>query len=188
MVLICPNDDDLHLDPHFQGEIKVTPNYLHGSSYFLLQIHVLRAKISIVCSKTYFLKMCSCPARGRRNMTTLPGKCTLFLQFFWQVRKQILFYRICLPLPEDVDLDRRQRIWMQVYAVPPHYAVLVKEFISEQYPIRWVGRGGSIAWLSRSLDITSPDFCLWDIRKMSSMNSSVLRQGVVLFSTIIHFF
>ncbi|KMQ87058.1 hypothetical protein RF55_13774, partial [Lasius niger] len=43
---------------------------------------------------------------------------------------------------------------------PPHYARPVRDFLNLTYSRRWIGRGGHIAWPSRSPDLTS-DFFLW---------------------------
>ncbi|EFN72427.1 hypothetical protein EAG_03551, partial [Camponotus floridanus] len=64
-------------------------------------------------------------------------------------------------LLEDVDLETRRRMWMQLDGAAPHYARIVRNYLNEQYPHRWIGRGGPIAWPARSPDLTSPDFFLW---------------------------
>lgn len=68
-------------------------------------------------------------------------------------------------LLEDVDLDTRQRMWIQLDGAPPHFALIVRDFLNQTYPNRWIGRGGPIAWPARSPDLTSPDFYLWGYLK-----------------------
>ncbi|EFN63829.1 hypothetical protein EAG_00111, partial [Camponotus floridanus] len=53
-------------------------------------------------------------------------------------------------LLEDVDLETRRRMWMQLDGAAPHYARIVRNYLNEQYPHRWIGRGGPIAWPARS--------------------------------------
>ncbi|EZA47915.1 hypothetical protein X777_15034, partial [Ooceraea biroi] len=64
-------------------------------------------------------------------------------------------------LLEDVDLHTRQRMRIQLDGAPPHYAVIVRNFLNQEYNNRWIGRGGPVAWPPRSPDLTSPDFFLW---------------------------
>jgi len=68
-------------------------------------------------------------------------------------------------LLEDVDLETRRRMWIQLDGATPHFARIVRTFLNEQYPNRWIGRGGPIAWPSNSPDLTSPDFYLWGFLK-----------------------
>lgn len=68
-------------------------------------------------------------------------------------------------LLEDVDLVTRQRLWIQLDGAPPHFARVVRDFLNEEYPHAWIGRGGPVAWPARSPDLTSPDFYLWGYLK-----------------------
>jgi hypothetical protein len=51
--------------------------------------------------------------------------------------------------------------WFQMDGAPAHWARNVREWIEEQFPQRWIGRGGPINWPPRSPDLTPPDFFLW---------------------------
>lgn len=46
---------------------------------------------------------------------------------------------------------------------PPHYGRIVRNYLNDTFPNRWIGRRGTIEWggLSRSPDIASLDFFLW---------------------------
>ncbi|KAJ4428453.1 hypothetical protein ANN_24490 [Periplaneta americana] len=49
---------------------------------------------------------------------------------------------------------------------PPHFANMVRTFLDEQFPARWIGRGSPyITWPARSPDLTPPDFFLWGFVK-----------------------
>jgi len=48
---------------------------------------------------------------------------------------------------------------------PPHYAILVREFLDATFPGRWIGRRGSIDWPPRSPDLTPLDFFFWGVVK-----------------------
>ncbi|XP_031777035.1 uncharacterized protein LOC116415815 [Nasonia vitripennis] len=76
------------------------------------------------------------------------------------------FLRDHLPgLLEEVDLETRQRIWVQLDGAPPHFARILRTFLNERYPNQWIGRGGPVAWPPNSPDLTSPDFYLWGYLK-----------------------
>ncbi|GBN27178.1 hypothetical protein AVEN_46569-1 [Araneus ventricosus] len=44
---------------------------------------------------------------------------------------------------------------------PPHWGMIVRDFLDENFPDRWCGRSGPIPWPPRSPDITPLDFFLW---------------------------
>lgn len=48
---------------------------------------------------------------------------------------------------------------------PPHWGVIVRDFLDENFPDRWCGRGGPIPWPPRSPDLTPLDFFLWGFVK-----------------------
>ena len=50
-------------------------------------------------------------------------------------------------------------IFMQDGA-PPHFAIVVREWLNAQFYGKWMGRRGSHEWPARSLDLTSCDFFL----------------------------
>ncbi|OXU18325.1 hypothetical protein TSAR_009497 [Trichomalopsis sarcophagae] len=68
-------------------------------------------------------------------------------------------------LLEHVDMNTRYRMWLQQDGAPPHYARIVRNFLNDRFPNRWIGRGGPIAWPRRSLDLTPLDFYLWGYLK-----------------------
>ncbi|GBM09709.1 hypothetical protein AVEN_186414-1 [Araneus ventricosus] len=44
---------------------------------------------------------------------------------------------------------------------PPHWGSLVRNFLDETFPDRWIGRNGPTPWPPRSPDITPLDFFFW---------------------------
>ena len=44
---------------------------------------------------------------------------------------------------------------------PPHFGVVVQEYLNAHFPNRWIGRGGPISWPARSPDLNPIDFYLW---------------------------
>ena len=44
---------------------------------------------------------------------------------------------------------------------PPHFANIVRTFVDEKFPARWIGRGSPyVKWPARSPDLTLPEFFL----------------------------
>ena len=50
-------------------------------------------------------------------------------------------------------------IFMQDGA-PPHFAIVVREWLNAQFPGKWMGRRGSYEWPARNPDLTPCDFFL----------------------------
>nr|CAH7731459.1 unnamed protein product [Callosobruchus chinensis]CAH7752627.1 unnamed protein product [Callosobruchus chinensis] len=44
---------------------------------------------------------------------------------------------------------------------PAHIRATVRQWLDEQYPHRWIGRGGPIPWPARCPDLTPVDFYVW---------------------------
>ena len=53
------------------------------------------------------------------------------------------------------------RVVFQQDGAPPHRGLIVRDFLNETFPNRWIGRNGSTPWPPRSPDITPLDFFLW---------------------------
>jgi hypothetical protein len=51
--------------------------------------------------------------------------------------------------------------WFQQDGAPPHWSLAVRAFLNENFPNRWIGRGGALTWPARSPDLAPPDFFLW---------------------------
>jgi hypothetical protein len=54
-----------------------------------------------------------------------------------------------------------QGYFFQQDGAPPRCANTVKAFLDQQFPGKWIGRRGPIAWPPRSPDLTPLDFFLW---------------------------
>ena len=52
-------------------------------------------------------------------------------------------------------------MWLQEDGAPPHFALIVCEFLNLNFNERWIGRGGPFEWSLCSPDLTSPDLFLW---------------------------
>lgn len=64
-------------------------------------------------------------------------------------------------LLEEVPLNIRTTMWLQLDGAPPHYHCEVRQFLNDYFQNRWIGRNGFQNWPARSPDLTPPDFFLW---------------------------
>ena len=54
---------------------------------------------------------------------------------------------------------------LQQDGTTPHYARIVRAWLNETFPERWIGRRGPIEWPARSPDLTPADFFMWGFLK-----------------------
>ncbi|GBN80779.1 hypothetical protein AVEN_256342-1 [Araneus ventricosus] len=52
-------------------------------------------------------------------------------------------------------------IMFQQDGAPPHWGSLVRDFLDETFPDRWIGKDGPTPWPPLSPDITPLDFFFW---------------------------
>ncbi|GBN46861.1 hypothetical protein AVEN_83923-1 [Araneus ventricosus] len=52
-------------------------------------------------------------------------------------------------------------IMFQQEGAPPYWGSLVRDFVDETFPDRWIGSDGPTTWPPRSPDITPLDFFVW---------------------------
>jgi hypothetical protein len=64
-------------------------------------------------------------------------------------------------LLEDVLLIVRRDMWYLLDGAPPHYAIIVRVWLDENFPDEWIGRNGSIPLPLRSRDLIRCDFFVW---------------------------
>lgn len=54
------------------------------------------------------------------------------------------------------------QMWFQQDGAGPHRAIIVRHFLNEAYPHRWIGIGSpTMYWPAMSSDLAPPDFHLW---------------------------
>ena len=74
---------------------------------------------------------------------------------------------------EDVPLHVRMNMWMQHDGALPHYALCSRQVMNMIFDEKWIGRGGPVAWPSRSPDLTSPDYFLSGFVKKTRNGGSI---------------
>lgn len=68
-------------------------------------------------------------------------------------------------------------VFWQQDGAPPHWGKIVRDFLNEEFPGRWLGRDGPLLWPPRSPDLTPLDFFLWGYVKDKVYSSPVADIG-----------
>jgi len=69
------------------------------------------------------------------------------------------------------------RVVFQQDGAPPHWGLIVCDFLNETFPNRWIGRNDPTPWPPRSPDITPLDFFLWGyVKRQSVQNASTVNR------------
>jgi hypothetical protein len=76
-------------------------------------------------------------------------------------------------LLDDTPLVFRVNDWFQHNGALPHFSRGVCGILDQQYPDRWIGRGGPRHWPPRSPDLNALDFFLW-----GHVNNVIYREPV----------
>lgn len=62
----------------------------------------------------------------------------------------------------DLPCEERVNLHFQLDGCPVHYARIIRQWLDENFPHHWIGRGSElIGWPPRSPDLTPLDFFLW---------------------------
>lgn len=85
--------------------------------------------------------------------------------------------------PLFCDLPNSESFFFMHDGAPAHYGSIVRDWLDENFPARWIGRRGALDWPARSPDLTPADYFLWaylkDIvyqkkhRTLSSLKQSI---------------
>lgn len=81
------------------------------------------------------------------STVTGEGYLELLEKYFWPKVKNNLFF------------------YFQQDGAAPHYANIVRDWLGQKLPGRWIGRRGPVEWPPRSPDLTPLDFFLWGVLK-----------------------
>lgn len=118
---------------HYYSDIN--PHLLHTSSQHKWSINVWGGIINTTIVGPFFFEGC---LNGEMYETFLRND----------------FLALIQAIPQEV----LNEMWYQHDGAPAHYAANVRNFLNEQFPNRWIGRGGEINWPARSPDMTPLDF------------------------------
>jgi hypothetical protein len=64
-------------------------------------------------------------------------------------------------VPQLMELENAHEFFWQQDGAPPHWSLVVREYLRDVFGEKWIGRGGPIVWPPRSPDLTPCDFYLW---------------------------
>jgi hypothetical protein len=84
-------------------------------------------------------------------------------------------------LLDDVSLNKRHCMSFQHDGAPPHYSREVRQWLPDNYPRRWIGRGrkASVSRPALSPDLNNLVFCLWGYLQTKIYASTVdTREGL----------
>lgn len=74
---------------------------------------------------------------------------------------EMILKNVVEPFVDDLPLAVRRDIWYQHDGATPHYALLSRNWLNNEFNGQWIGRGGPTSWPARSPDLTPLDFYLW---------------------------
>lgn len=64
-------------------------------------------------------------------------------------------------LLENVPLAHFNNIYFQQNGAPGYYSHVIRPFLENNFPQRWIGTNGAVRWPPRSPDLSVLDFFLW---------------------------
>ena len=64
-------------------------------------------------------------------------------------------------VPELVADGTKDTVVFQQDGASAHTALITRSYLNEQFPNRWIGKGGNRPWAARSPDLTPLDFFVW---------------------------
>ena len=72
------------------------------------------------------------------------------------------------PVLRNID-----NVIFQQDGAPPHWALVVRDSLNENFPNSWIGRDGPTTWPPRSPDVTPLDFFFWGFVKQKVFREPV---------------
>lgn len=87
---------------------------------------------------------------------------------------------------EDVPIAIRRNTFLQMDGCPAHWARIVRNFLNENYPNRWIGRDGPVGWPARSPDMTPLDYFLWGTLKQRVYQTVVNSEAELYDRIMLH--
>lgn len=80
-------------------------------------------------------------------------------------------------LLENIPLATRRTMYVQMDGCPAHWAIIVRNYLNQTYPDRWIGRDGPVGWPARSPDMTPLDYFFWGEMKQRVYRTVVTTQA-----------
>lgn len=86
-------------------------------------------------------------------------------------RYKYLLENMVFPIVNNID--PAGSLYFQQDGAPPHFTLAVRECLNENFPERWIGRGGPILWSPRSPDLNPLDYFVWGFLKDKVYGSKI---------------
>lgn len=67
--------------------------------------------------------------------------------------------------PQVIQDGILDSVVFQQDGAPPHFATIVRDYLNDTFPERWIGRASPRLWAPRSPDLTPMDFFVWGFIK-----------------------
>ena len=71
---------------------------------------------------------------------------------------QNAIYPALVEIIENDDQYMENHLIFQQDGAPPHFELIVRQYLDQTFPGQWIGRRGSIEWPPRSPDLSPLDF------------------------------
>ncbi|GFG32263.1 hypothetical protein Cfor_09898, partial [Coptotermes formosanus] len=81
-------------------------------------------------------------------------------------------------LLEDVPLQTRRQAYYQHDGAHPHFSQVVRPYLNQQFPNRWIGLGGAQNWPPQSPGFNPLDCHVWGYMKTMAYARKVNRTEV----------
>ncbi|GBM19825.1 hypothetical protein AVEN_86163-2-1, partial [Araneus ventricosus] len=65
---------------------------------------------------------------------------------------------VILDFMDELPLTVLSHVWFQQDGSPAHHTTVVKQWLNNEFPEKWIGLHGPVEFLPRSLDLTPMDF------------------------------
>ena len=72
---------------------------------------------------------------------------------------------LVVALLENVPQQTRRQMYYQHDGVPPYFSQVVRQYLNNKFPNRWIGHGGAPNWPPQSLDLNPLDYHVWGYMK-----------------------
>ena len=66
---------------------------------------------------------------------------------------------------DNLPLQLRRDMFFMQDGAPAHFSRIVRDYLNNEFPNRWIGRGSQMPWPARSPDFNPLDFCVWGYMK-----------------------
>lgn len=86
---------------------------------------------------------------------------------------------IIVPQINQIPNTNIDEVYFQQDGAGPHNAIIVRDYLNQLFPDRWIGTHGPVRWPARSPDLTPLDFFIWaHLKNRVYMTAPTTRQDL----------